>query len=171
MNQQSEERKTGAAPSAGASQEPARQTHYQPTAGQPAFAAQPNAGAGYFPHGQPQPQPGPVPQAPCYPVRGPYPPPYCAPVSYQPAPPKQQLRPTTFIGELICLALGILSFFALFYAPAVKLVGIVFGIAGVVILFVTRRREERFSGCGIAGLLICVVSAGLVLYQLLEFLI
>ena len=120
-------------------------------------------------HGQPQ--PGPVPQAPCYPVRGPYPPPYCAPVSYQPAPPKQQLRPTTFIGELICLALGILSFFALFYAPAVKLVGIVFGIAGVVILFVTRRREERFSGCGIAGLLICVVSAGLVLYQLLEFLI
>ena len=169
MNQQSEERRTGPAPSAGASQEPARQTHFQPAAGQPVFAAQPNAGAGYFPNGQPQQRP--APQAPYYPVRGPYPPPYCAPVSCQPAPPKQPLRPTTLIGELICLALGILSFFALFFAPAVKVVGIIFGIAGVVTLFATRRREERFSGCGIAGLMISVIFVGLVFYQLLEFLI
>ncbi len=100
------------------------------------------------------------------------PPPYAAPsAAFRPCE-QRAVRPhgkaSPSMPEIVGLALGILCFLGIFFfSDIVHVFALLFGIVGIIVTVFSQSRGEFRTGVGLAALIVCILSSGLVAYSLL----
>ena len=73
------------------------------------------------------------------------------------------------IMEIIGLVLGALAIVSTFFHVYVEILGLIFGVSGVVISLLSKR--EKYSLLGIWAIIVSMFASGLIMFQLFQYIL